>query len=63
MTRPKRWPKGSLDYPKPLDPARESTLALLALSMLVLVVLVFALDAARVRSVDAAAGALWVAMV
>jgi heme exporter protein B len=40
----------------------ESTLALLALSMLVLVVLVFALDAARVRSVDAAAGALWVAM-
>jgi heme exporter protein B len=41
----------------------ESTLALLALSMLVLVVLVFALDAARVRSVDAAAGALWVAMV
>ncbi len=41
----------------------ESTLALFALSMLVLVVLVFALDAARVRSVDAAAGALWVAMV
>ncbi len=41
----------------------ESTLALLALSMLVLVVLVFALDAARVRSVDVAAGALWVAMV
>ena len=41
----------------------ESTLALLALSMLVLVVLVFALGAARVRSVDAAAGALWVAMV
>src|SRR5208283_780303 len=41
----------------------ESTLALLALSMLVLVVLVFALDAARVRSLDAAAGALWVAMV
>ena len=31
----------------------ESTLALLALSMLVLVVLVFALDAARVRSVVA----------
>ena len=28
MTRPKRWPKGSLDYPKPLDPARESKLAL-----------------------------------
>ena len=41
----------------------ESTLALLALSMLVLVVLVFALDAGRVRSVDVAAGALWVAMV
>ncbi|HXN14295.1 MAG TPA: heme exporter protein CcmB, partial [Candidatus Acidoferrales bacterium] len=41
----------------------ESTLALLALSMLVLVVLVFALDAGRVRSVDAAAGALWVAIV
>jgi heme exporter protein B len=41
----------------------ESTIALLALSMLVLVVLVFALDAARVRSVDVAAGALWVAMV
>src|SRR5271170_838626 len=41
----------------------ESTLALLALSMLVLVVLVFALDAGRVRSVDVAAGALWIAMV
>jgi heme exporter protein B len=41
----------------------ESTVALLALSMLVLVVLVFALDAARIRSLDAAAGALWVAMV
>src|SRR5271154_3561685 len=41
----------------------ESTLALLALSMLVLVVLVFALDAGRVRSVDVAAGALWVALV
>ena len=41
----------------------ESTLALLALSMLVLVVLVFALDAAHVRSVEVAAGALWVAMV
>src|SRR5271170_8086575 len=38
----------------------ESTLALLALSM---VVLVFALDAGRVRSVDVAAGALWIAMV
>jgi heme exporter protein B len=41
----------------------QSTLALLAMSMLVLVVLVFALDAARVRSADSAAGALWVAMV
>jgi heme exporter protein B len=41
----------------------ESTLALLALSMLVLVVLVFALDAGRVRNPDVAAGALWVAMV
>jgi heme exporter protein B len=41
----------------------ESTFALLALSMLVLVVLVFALDAGRVRNPDAAAGALWVAMV
>ena len=41
----------------------ESTLALLALSMLVLVVLVFAFGAARARSIEAAAGALWVAMV
>src|ERR1035437_8300395 len=41
----------------------ESTLALLALPMLVLVVLVFAIGAARVRSVDAAAGALWVTRV
>ncbi len=41
----------------------QSTLALLAMSMLVLVVLVFALDAARIRSADSAAGALWVAMV
>ena len=41
----------------------ESTIALLALSLLVLVVLAFALDAARVRSIDTAAGALWVAMV
>jgi heme exporter protein B len=41
----------------------QSTLALLAMSMMVLVVLVFALDAARVRSADTAAGALWVAMV
>jgi len=40
-----------------------STLALLAMSMMVLVVLVFALDAARIRSADTAAGALWVAMV
>jgi heme exporter protein B len=38
-------------------------LALLAMSMMVLVVLVFALDAARVRGADTAAGALWVAMV
>ncbi|MDO8432063.1 MAG: heme exporter protein CcmB [Candidatus Binatus sp.] len=41
----------------------ESTIALLALSLLVMVVLVFALDASRVRGVDTAAGALWVAMV
>jgi heme exporter protein B len=41
----------------------QSILALLAMSMLVLVVLVFALDAARIRSADTAAGALWVAMV
>jgi heme exporter protein B len=41
----------------------QSTIALLAMSLLVLVVLVFALDAARVRSADTAAGALWVAMV
>src|SRR5882757_5904803 len=41
----------------------ESTVALLALSLLVMVVLVFALDASRVRGFDTAAGALWVAMV
>lgn len=41
----------------------QSTLALLALSLLVMVVLVFALDAPRARGVEAAAGALWVAMV
>ena len=41
----------------------QSIIALLAMSMLVLVVLVFALDAARVRGADSAAGALWVAMV
>src|SRR5437016_3514970 len=41
----------------------ESTIALIALSLLVMVVLVFALDASRVRGVDSAAGALWVAMV
>src|SRR5258708_8573537 len=41
----------------------QSTIALLAMSMLVLVVLVFALDAVRVRSGDTAGGALWVAMV
>src|SRR5258708_23507051 len=40
-----------------------STIALLAMSILVRVVLVFALDAARMRSFDTAAGALWVAMV
>ena len=40
-----------------------STIALLAMSLLVLVVLVFALDAARLRSFDTAAGALWVAMI
>jgi heme exporter protein B len=40
-----------------------STVALVALSLLVLVVLVFALDAAGARRADAAAGALWVAMV
>jgi heme exporter protein B len=41
----------------------ESTVALLALSLLVLVVIVFALDVSRVRSFDSAAGALWVALV
>jgi heme exporter protein B len=41
----------------------ESTIAILAMSLLVMVVLVFALGASRARSVDAAAGALWVAMV
>ena len=41
----------------------ESTIALLALSLLVLVVIVFALDVSNVRSVDSAAGALWVALV
>jgi heme exporter protein B len=41
----------------------ESTIALFALSLLVLVVMVFALDASRARGVDTAAGALWVAMV
>jgi heme exporter protein B len=40
-----------------------STIALVALSLLVLVVLVFALDAAGARRTDAAAGALWIAMV
>jgi heme exporter protein B len=40
-----------------------STVALLALSLLVLVVLVFALDAGGAQRTDAAAGALWVAMV
>lgn len=41
----------------------ESTVALVALSLLILVVMVFALDASRVRGVEAAAGALWVALV
>jgi heme exporter protein B len=41
----------------------ESSIAILAMSLLVMVVLVFALDISRARSVDAAAGALWVAMV
>ena len=42
----------------------ESTIALFALSLLILVVLVFALDPQpRVRALDAAAGALWVALV
>jgi heme exporter protein B len=40
----------------------ESTIALLALSLLVLVVMVFALDTSISRGVSAAAGALWVAM-
>ncbi len=40
-----------------------STIALVALSLLVLVVLVFALDAEGARRADAAAGALWIAMV
>jgi heme exporter protein B len=41
----------------------ESTVALLALSLLILVVMVFALDASRVRGAEAAAGALWLALV
>src|SRR4051812_30760192 len=41
----------------------ESTIALFGLSLLVMVVLVFALDAGRVRREETAAGALWVAMV
>jgi heme exporter protein B len=41
----------------------ESTIALFALSLLVLVVMVFALDGSRARGVDTASGALWVAMV
>ncbi len=40
-----------------------STIALVALSLLILVVLVFALDASGQRRADAAAGALWVALV
>jgi heme exporter protein B len=41
----------------------ESTVALLAISLLILVVMVFALDAARARDAEAAAGALWLALV
>jgi len=41
----------------------ESTVALIALSLLILVVMVFALDATRARGIEAAAGALWVALV
>jgi heme exporter protein B len=41
----------------------ESTVALLAISLLILVVMVFALDASRARGAEAAAGALWVALV
>jgi heme exporter protein B len=41
----------------------ESTVALLAISLLILVVMVFALDASRTRGAEAAAGALWVALV
>ncbi len=41
----------------------QSTIAMLALALLVLVVLVFSFDPAFVRGPQAAAGALWVAMV
>ncbi len=40
----------------------ESTIALLALSLLVLIVVVFALSQAGARGAEAAAGALWIAM-
>jgi heme exporter protein B len=41
----------------------ESTVALLAISLLIMVVMVFALDASRARGAETAAGALWVAIV
>jgi len=40
----------------------ESTVALVALSMLILVVIVFALSQAGARGAEAAAGALWIAL-
>ncbi|HEY6420988.1 MAG TPA: heme exporter protein CcmB [Candidatus Binataceae bacterium] len=40
-----------------------STIALVALSLLIMVVLVFALGASATRRVDSAAGALWVALI
>jgi heme exporter protein B len=40
----------------------ESTIALVALSMLILVVIVFALSQAGARGAEAAAGALWIAL-
>jgi len=41
----------------------ESTIALVALSLLILVVIVFALSQAGARGAEAAAGALWIALV
>src|SRR4029077_19269728 len=40
----------------------ESTIALVALSMLILIVIVFALSQAGARGAEAAAGALWIAL-